>query len=608
MAEYTIGNRRFDLGEGRPNEGAALVWDESQNAFVLTDDIGLGGDLTVTSPNGNLRRRIGINDLGELVLYPIDAPLLSPAQVTSNTFGLSWTDITDSESSFIIQRATDTAFTLNVVEMQVDANVTSLVDTDGLSAATTYYYRVKAVVGLLDLTEWSNTVTGTTTAGVDPTNFAVARRNRQRYSKVALLAQFDEDSGTDVAGQRHKLRYFRHDALINQRLREDQDIDPLTTTYGPRVAGQATGAAYGTSFNIGTFTTPVYESDWNTPKVKLLDVDDGYLNGDDDPEKWGSGVTVPWEPGYRANDAEVSEATYKDRHMVVVDPAADTLWDMFYVVPTPNLNPPHNYPTPSAGHGGKIPNLSQHGGVFPFPKGATATGFPVNAGLVMFDEVVRGIIPHALKMAVDTTINFRAPATRNDVNAGPNDIPEGAWFRLPYDYDADAAYAGNAKMSDLAKMIAVAFREYGGVVVDRSPGALVLYGEEIRRPPDFTGQYDQWLEYMLDRTPHAFTGNATTDTITSTNHGIANNHHRRIMITSLTGGAGLSLKPTYYFVGNCTANTFQLFTNWSQTQLANFQSDVTAGNFFQVSEGYELFRTDRFPWSQFLLLPPRVAE
>lgn len=79
------------------------------------------------------------------------------------------------------------------------------------------------------------------------------------------------------------------------------------------------------------------------------------------------------------------------------------------------------------------------------------------------------------------------------------------------------------------------------------------------------------------------------------------------MVTSMTGGAGISQKPAYYYVGNCTTNTFQLFTNYSQTQLVYLQTDVTSGQYMQVAEGYELFKTDRFPWASLLLLPPRIA-
>ena len=78
-----------------------------------------------------------------------DIPL-APSNLSANRVGkrnqsinLSWDDNSNNETSFVIQRATDSSFTDSLTVIEVPANSTSYSDRS-LQRSTTYYYRVNA--------------------------------------------------------------------------------------------------------------------------------------------------------------------------------------------------------------------------------------------------------------------------------------------------------------------------------------------------------------------------------------------------------------------------------------------------------------------------------
>ena len=79
---------------------------------------------------------------------------------TPVTLTVSWTDNSTDEGSFIVQRATNNAFSQNAVSFTVPANATSLV-VNTLSPNTRYYIRVRAVNGA-GSSQWSQTVSAFT--------------------------------------------------------------------------------------------------------------------------------------------------------------------------------------------------------------------------------------------------------------------------------------------------------------------------------------------------------------------------------------------------------------------------------------------------------------
>ena len=68
---------------------------------------------------------------------------LTATAASSSQINLSWTDNSNNETGFKIDQATDCGFTQNLTTVTVGANVTTYSAT-GLSASTTYYYRVRA--------------------------------------------------------------------------------------------------------------------------------------------------------------------------------------------------------------------------------------------------------------------------------------------------------------------------------------------------------------------------------------------------------------------------------------------------------------------------------
>ena len=85
----------------------------------------------------------------------------APTNLTANlttmnppTVTLAWSDNSANESGFILQRATDAAFTLNLTTVNLGANTTSYADS-GLAVGTRYWYRVRAT-GTGGLSGWSS--------------------------------------------------------------------------------------------------------------------------------------------------------------------------------------------------------------------------------------------------------------------------------------------------------------------------------------------------------------------------------------------------------------------------------------------------------------------
>ncbi len=87
---------------------------------------------------------------------------LTASAISSFQINLSWTDNSSNETGFEIKRATDSAFTQNVV--WVGGIQGAAYSDTGLSAATTYYYKVRAEGATQD-SAYSSAVSATTSTG-----------------------------------------------------------------------------------------------------------------------------------------------------------------------------------------------------------------------------------------------------------------------------------------------------------------------------------------------------------------------------------------------------------------------------------------------------------
>ena len=89
---------------------------------------------------------------------------LTATATTSSQINLTWQDNSSNETGFKIDWATDSAFTQNLTEVTVGANVTTYSVT-GLSPATAYYFRVRATNAVGDSANTS-TVGDSTTSSI----------------------------------------------------------------------------------------------------------------------------------------------------------------------------------------------------------------------------------------------------------------------------------------------------------------------------------------------------------------------------------------------------------------------------------------------------------
>jgi xyloglucan-specific exo-beta-1,4-glucanase len=93
-------------------------------------------------------------------MVPAAPSALTATAVSTTQINLSWTDNSANETTFIIERATNSGFTSNLVSTSVAANTTTHSAT-GLTANTTYYFRVRAANEAGDSAH-SNTATAKT--------------------------------------------------------------------------------------------------------------------------------------------------------------------------------------------------------------------------------------------------------------------------------------------------------------------------------------------------------------------------------------------------------------------------------------------------------------
>jgi hypothetical protein len=264
-------------------------------------------------------------------------------------------------------------------------------------------------------------------------------------------------------------RFFGPDAPWNQELPDDAPLDPGSRA---RVAALRTeierevAAHFGPDINVGDYSTRVYTVPRDQPRVDVALP----------PEK------APFQEPFRSvplpDDAK--PAAGRDRHLVLWQPATDTMWEFFGLA--------RQGGSWHAEWGGRIERVSRSDGVFaPGPGGvkygATATGLALAGGLITPGDLRRGRIDHALAFAIPKAMagRFALPAQRTDgLDRAPGAIPEGARFRLDPKLDLD-----RLQLPPLSRMIAEALQRYGMILRDQS-GVVTFYGQI----PNSTGYPD----------------------------------------------------------------------------------------------------------------------
>lgn len=140
-------------------------------------------------------------DGGELQSWSLDLCLLDvvPPEIlaptnliadenVTGTIELSWSDNSDNETSFMIERSTDN--NTNYQELaEVDSNISTYTDTD-IAGQTQYFYRVKAVLDIFS-SEYSNETNITTQLQVPPAPSTISASNLESGN---VLIQWTDDT------------------------------------------------------------------------------------------------------------------------------------------------------------------------------------------------------------------------------------------------------------------------------------------------------------------------------------------------------------------------------------------------------------------------------
>ena len=158
------------------NGGDPMLTDVSvRNFFPLTGSLLINAGVTIgsvvtdfsgaTRPQGTASD-IGAYEYGSGAPPPPDPPAVIPAPsslaavaLSASTISMTWVDNSTTETGFEIQRSLDNVSWVTITTKS--ANAVSHINT-GLAASTTYYYRVRAVLGTTSVSDWSNTSTATT--------------------------------------------------------------------------------------------------------------------------------------------------------------------------------------------------------------------------------------------------------------------------------------------------------------------------------------------------------------------------------------------------------------------------------------------------------------
>lgn len=225
--------------------------------------------------------------------------------------------------------------------------------------------------------------------------------------------------------------------------------------------------AYYNNVNINTvsYSSPVYIAAAGTPTVRV-----GF--NDCQHKGWAdttfmsmvSAVPIP---------SSAKQASGTDGEMTIYQPSTNTIWELWIAKKDATTG------AWSACWGGKLSNATTNQGIFQKSYGTTATGLPFVGGQITAEELSKGVINHAIGIAlvdVEKAGIYSWPANRSDgynPNNAPNRIPEGLRFRLDPSVNVDAL-----PMTTAGKIIAKAAQKYGFVVWDKA-GSISIRAQNV---------------------------------------------------------------------------------------------------------------------------------
>ncbi|HAQ18631.1 MAG TPA: hypothetical protein DCR40_05265 [Prolixibacteraceae bacterium] len=291
-------------------------------------------------------------------------------------------------------------------------------------------------------------------------------------------------------------RFFSDDSFWNQPLPENPVVHPNSDKW-IRVLAQEPGGAY-FGINTDTYTVPVYEADNNTPTYKIFHrpVNEKFRQVHGFRNKWfethefyghgkGFGKKVPI-PANAVSDPE------EDSHIVVVDWKKNLVWDVWGLEIIDGKYTSFTgmkYKANGSGVFNPKDFKVKNGESIHFHGPGRASGVPVVAGLILYDEAMSSEIRH--KLAAATRFNayqeYVFPATWTD-GMVEGSIPEGSVIQLDPKLDLS-----QFDLTPQEKAVAIAAQKYGMVTVDNA-GGNVIYAQGLYKnsPVNWEGKLRGW--------------------------------------------------------------------------------------------------------------------
>lgn len=291
-------------------------------------------------------------------------------------------------------------------------------------------------------------------------------------------------------------RFFADDSFWNQPLPKNPKVHPKSEKWIKVLAQDPGGAFFG--INTDKFTIPVYEADKNTPTHTIYNrpvkehykMVHGYRNGWFETHYFyghgkGFGKEVPI-PANAMGDPE------EDAHIVVVDWAKNLVWDVWGLEIINGKYTSFTGMKYKANGSGVFKTSDfkiKNGESIHFYGPGRAAGVPVVAGLVLYNEAMRGEIKH--KLACATRYNayqeYVFPATWTD-GMVEGSVPEGSVIQLDPKLDLS-----QFDLTPQEHALAVAAQKYGMVIVDEA-GGNVIYAQGLYKnsPVSWEGKLRGW--------------------------------------------------------------------------------------------------------------------
>ncbi|MBI9070246.1 MAG: hypothetical protein JEY94_01525 [Melioribacteraceae bacterium] len=303
---------------------------------------------------------------------------------------------------------------------------------------------------------------------------------RELYNSPRVINLNDINIGLKKTNELNK-RFFSEYSFWNQPLPENPEVDPKSEYWIGLLEKDQSGENFGP--NVGGYSIPIYEVDSETPKYR---VNERVFTD----KQWAVvGFEGGWfdkgEVFHHSNDFEkivpIPEKAIPDKesdaHFALVDYKNRLAWDMwgaefkdgqwfsytgmFYSIDDDGVFDEYNFPI-------KDDESIHHYGP------GRASGVPIIAGTIMYDEVKSGVIEHKLSCAVryGALKEFTYPAIWTD-GVFEGGLPEGSVIQLDPELDLT-----QFNLTEGEKVVAKAMQKYGLVITDVSLGN-VIYPEGL---------------------------------------------------------------------------------------------------------------------------------